>query len=150
VTTPNLWPAAVVQLLIDFPLRARCRSRGVIAVAIVLMSAATAGGEWVIVQPPTMGQRDCELVYDRSAPISAWWVAWFGAEAITSHAAETSQGSFAHVWPEHRRLDGGKMHRAHRHTVMANQGCWRLDGSEPSGPGLVQHVQRAVPEAQGQ
>jgi hypothetical protein len=42
----------------------------------VIVSAATARGEWVIVQPPFVGQRHCELVYDPSAPISQWQVAW--------------------------------------------------------------------------
>jgi hypothetical protein len=52
------------------------RSRRALAVALVLMSATTLRGEWVIVQPPVTGQRDCQLVYDKSAPISEWRFAW--------------------------------------------------------------------------
>jgi hypothetical protein len=44
----------------------------VLAGIVALASTSTALAEWIIVAPPMTGQRRCEMVYDRSAPIAEW------------------------------------------------------------------------------
>jgi hypothetical protein len=46
------------------------------ATLFVLVAAMTARAEWIIIQPPSTGQRYCELQYDPSAPIERWQSAW--------------------------------------------------------------------------
>lgn len=50
--------------------------RSAFAAVAVLLWGSTVRSEWVMVQPPVTGQRDCELVYDQSAPIAKWQLAW--------------------------------------------------------------------------
>ena len=50
--------------------------RGVRAALLLVAAAATARAEWIIIQPPSTGQRYCELQYDPSAPIERWQPAW--------------------------------------------------------------------------
>jgi hypothetical protein len=46
------------------------------AALLALAAATTARAEWIIIQPPSTGQRYCELQYDASAPIDRWTTAW--------------------------------------------------------------------------
>ena len=47
-------------------------ARLALAAFVISMWAPKVRGDWIIVMPPEIGQRHCEMMYDKSAPIAKW------------------------------------------------------------------------------